>query len=72
MARTRAGQYQYNVKPEKKMLKARQKQESKALKLQQKYQKQSWKGARMSKATRAQVKHQMQRRKAGSSRETKG
>ena len=63
VARTRAGHYQYDVKPERKMLKVRQKQEWKALKLQQKYQKHSWKGARMSKAARVQMKHQMQREK---------
>ena len=63
VARTRAGQYQSAVQPERKMLKVRQKQEWKALKLQQKYQKHSWKGQHLSKATRTQMKHQMQREK---------
>ena len=58
VARTRAGQYQSAVQPETKMLKARQKQEWKTLKLQEKYQKHSWKGQHLSKATRAQMKHQ--------------
>jgi len=63
VAGTRAGQSRPAVQSEGKMLRVRQKQESKALKLQQKYQKRSWKGAHLSKATRAQMKHQMQRDK---------
>jgi hypothetical protein len=63
VARMAARQYRYDVKPERKMLKARQKQEWKTLKLQQKYQKHSWKGQHLSKATRVQMKHQMQREK---------
>jgi hypothetical protein len=62
-ARMGAGQNRYDFKLERKTLKARQKQEWKAVKLQQKYQKRSWKGMRMSRATRAQMKHQMQREK---------
>jgi Mg2+ and Co2+ transporter CorA len=58
-----AGRYRYDVRPERKALKARQKQEWKTLKLQQKYQKRSWKGQRLSGAQRAQIKHQMQRDK---------
>jgi hypothetical protein len=61
VARPGAGQYRYDVRPERKTLKARQKQEWKALKRQQKYQKHAWKGMRMSKATRAQMEHEMQR-----------
>jgi len=61
VARTRAGQYQSAFKPERKMLKVRQKQDWKALKRSQKYQKHSWKGQHLSTATRAQLKHQMQR-----------
>ena len=63
VARTRAGQYQSAVMPERKMLKARQKREWKTLKTQQKNLKHSWKGQHLSKATRAQLKHQMQREK---------
>jgi biopolymer transport protein ExbB/TolQ len=61
VARTAAGQYRYDVKPERKVLKARQKQEWKTLERQQKFQKRSWKGMRMSRAARVQMKHQMQR-----------
>jgi gas vesicle protein len=61
VARAVAGQSRYDVKPERKALKARQKQEWNTLKLQQKNQKRSWKGMRVSKAARAQMKHQMKR-----------
>jgi cell division protein FtsL len=53
----------YSLKGEKQQVKARQKQEWKALKLQEKYQKQSWKGQPVAKSARLQMKHQMQRAK---------
>jgi len=59
----RAGQNSSAVLSEKKMLKVRQKQEWTALKRQQKYQKHSMKGQPLSKATRLQMKHDMQREK---------
>jgi len=60
---TRAGQGSTPVLSEKQMLKVRQKQEWTALKRQQKYQKNSMKGQPLSKATRLQMKHDMQREK---------
>jgi len=61
VVRAGAGQSRYDFKPERKALKTRQRQEWKTLKLQQKNQKRSWKGMRMSKAARSQMKHQMAR-----------
>ena len=63
VARTAAGRYRPPVNLERKTLKAQQKQESKALKLQDKYQKQSWKASRPTKAARVQAKHRMQRQR---------
>lgn len=63
LARLSVGQSLYNPKTEKKMLKAQQKQEWKTLKRQQKNEKNSWKGARISKATRVQANHQMKRQR---------
>jgi hypothetical protein len=54
---------QYDLKEEKKQLKARQKQENNALRLQEKYQKQAWKGQPVPKALREQTMHQMKRQK---------
>ena len=58
-----AGQYRDNVKLERKALKTRQKQEWKILNLQQKNQKRSWKGMRMSRAARGQMKHELERQR---------
>ena len=50
-----------NWRSQQQQLKLQQKRERNALKLQQRNIKQSWKNARISSATRAQTKHQMQR-----------
>jgi len=63
VARAGARQNRYDFRTERKTLGARQKQERKAFKIQQKNQKHTWKGAHMSRATRAQMKHQMSREK---------
>jgi hypothetical protein len=63
LARVCAGQSRYNAKTEKKVLKAQQKRDWKLLKTEQRNQKRSWKGKQISKATRVQAKHQMQRQK---------
>jgi len=61
VVRMSARQRSSPVMSEKRMLKVRQKQEWNTLKRQQKYQKRSMRGQRLSRATRAQMKHQMQR-----------
>jgi hypothetical protein len=63
VARTGAGQSRNDFRTERRTLKARQKQERKAFKAQQKNQKRSWKGAHLTRATRAQMKHQLSREK---------
>jgi len=63
VARTGVGQERYDFGTESKALKARQKQERKAFKIQQKNQKRAWKDAHLSKANRAEMKHQMSRQK---------
>ncbi len=63
VVRAAAGQSVYDPKAERKALKARQKQEWKMLEQQQKFQKRSWKSMRLSKVSRAQMKHQLQRDK---------
>jgi len=60
LARVAAAQ-QYDLTLEKQQLKARQKEERKALKLKEKYQKESWKNQLISKSVRDQMKHQMER-----------
>jgi len=63
VARIGAGQNRSDFRTERNALKARQKQERKTFKVQQKNQKRSWKGAHMTRATRAQMKHQLSREK---------
>lgn len=58
-----AQEYNYDMKAERQALKARQKEEWKALKLKDKAQKESWKGSEVPKSMRLQMKHQMQRQK---------
>ena len=53
----------FELKTETKQLKARQKEERKALKRQEKYTKQSWKGHPVPKSVKLQAKHQMQRQR---------
>ena len=52
-----------NFKFEKQQIKERQKAEKQTLKMKEKYQKQTMKGQQIPKATRVQMKHQLQREK---------